>query len=86
MFVRDFQHPRTQIFLLNQDADLYDDHDDDSDDDHDIDHNDDVDHDDDQGEEVNLEDGLDGAPAGVSPHVNHHGEAKLPHILAAKEI
>ena len=34
---------------------------------------------------VNLEDGLDGAPAGVSPHVNHHRESKLTHILAGKE-
>ena len=76
MFVRELQHPRTQIFLLNQDADQYDDHDVDPD----------VDHDDDHDDKVNLEDGFDGAPAGVSPHVNHHGEAKLPHILAAKEI
>ena len=34
---------------------------------------------------ANLEDGLDGAPAGVSPHVNHHRESKLTHILAGKE-
>ena len=33
----------------------------------------------------NLEDGFDGAPAGVSPHVNHHRESKLTHILAGKE-
>ena len=62
MFVRDLQHRRTQIFLLNQDADQYDDHDVDPD----------VDHDDDHDDKVNLEDGFDGAPAGVSPHVDHN--------------
>ena len=31
-----------------------------------------------------LEDGFDGAPAGVPPHVDHHGEAELPHLLAER--
>ena len=30
----------------------------------------------------NLQDGLDGAPAGVAPHVNHDAVAELPHLLA----
>ena len=29
-----------------------------------------------------LQDGLDGAPAGVAPHVNHDAVAELPHLLA----
>ena len=40
----------------------------------------------DEGDKVNLEDGFDGAPARVAPHVNHHREAKLAHVLAGKEI
>ena len=35
------------------------------------------------GGRVDLEDGLDCAPAGVAAHVDDHGEAQLPNILAA---
>ena len=34
---------------------------------------------------AHLEDGFDSAPARVAPHVNHHGEAQLAHILAGQE-
>ena len=32
-----------------------------------------------------LENRLDGGPAGVSPHVDDHTEAQLPHILTARK-
>ena len=33
-----------------------------------------------------LENRLDGGPARVSPHVDDHTEAQLPHILTARKI
>ena len=34
---------------------------------------------------AHLEDRFDSAPARVAPHVNHHGEAQLAHVLAGDE-